>query len=460
MCAFIPLSGYIACKNQDKGLPKKYLFLEKKERNILTLWIMIPNFETKELTYNKEELQSELNESITSIRIPIIQSFHFTLLREQENEWTIYLVPSTGSIIPPSLSKREIPFIRDPYNRREEYQVPFRNGSHLDNQAVLDLITGYKFNFIMNLVTVNSLDTLESFPLELLPYRNQWIHKSLGQICTGEPFTADICIDQRDLIRYIIDRISTIDLSKPTVLGGEINGGPFIHIPFWRSEDPERFIDNIIPLWVKEFIRIDTFNCVLSSLCPVITDSPPFLESLVPKMENRLRVQADAGITFLIDQLSASAEKSNHILAFYGPSFTSIKIPFKNEWVLYMDKEEGKYKSVVQAPKLLDLINLEALFKSGIIYEKQQGFVSTTLSPSNPTIQIKNHSDNVIDFLLKNGHYNEQSLSTEQMVSLVNSIVLKRTIEEIKLSVVETFVEIRVPGITKYILPLINFTAY
>lgn len=419
---------------------------------------MISDFSTRELSSNRKELQLELTDSMNrffSSTIPIIQCFDFTLLRL--NKWVLYIVQDYNStdITIPGLGERISFFLHDPYTREQQYQPPFKTGTLLDDSQVLDLITDYKFRFITQPVILTNFDVANVYPppVELLPYAEQWIHKSLNEIC--KPITPDICLEQREVVYYISDRLSSIDFRK--LLSFELKYPARVLI-FYKLFGG-RSIRDITPYWFIESTKIDTFNCILSGVCPIISEeTQPSSSSVMERIEQKIKANVLSQVKILIDETVSIYESEGTIVQLKGPSFNCIKIPGSDRWIFFgADNPEELGQDYTRAPQLVEYI------PESIIERNQFHYLPPDIDyppPRNIIVYFNGKNDNVAKFLLEHGLSKGLVLSTDQLLNLIYLILVNFINESMRLakSSASSFLsyEPTIPSLDAYMMPIVD----
>ena len=421
----------------------------------------------EEWTYNRQELGSEMSVLTTTAAfskvVLMIQCFDFTFLREQENNWIVYLSREypTASLTIPGLGTRTLFFLGDPYGI--EYSIPLTNNQHVNDNQLLYFLCDYKLKYIMNPILLTNFDIANQYPdpVELLPYEKQWIHKSLNSICTGDkPINPDICLDKRDQVHYISDRLSTINFSRPIILKKDEDLLIWtVTRPRWKIENPNESVDFSLALWTRELAILNITNCVLSSICPTISTKIYSLGTVIETVNNEMKKNANEIIRNLIDS-KLDDERQGYILGLYGPSFTLLKVPDEDQWILFtVDPDNPKFFRDLE--NWVEFVGHHHLKISELLYD-------LPYQESTALVSFKKVSPSVSTFLSQNGYYNEQLLSTEQVVNLLYSIAfdfLDETVdllvhnrESVELGKIDTYMYSIVQSILNDPLPITEET--
>ena len=371
---------------------------------------MIPDFHTEEIEYNKNELQLELQDRV--IPGSIIQCFSFTVLKSSPNGWTIFLTkdfPSRDMTIE-GMGTRESFFIHNPYGQTNEYSVGYKTGDFLGEDDMLNLVVDYKFTFIVYPVILGGFYN-EPNQTSLLPFERQWIHRSIMPTDEHTPFTPNVCITDRDLLFYIIDRLYTIDFSSPIV------GPPReleVAIPQEKILNPTLTTAQLMPLWIIELAKITAYQYVLSRGCPLISGNIPVDQEQVNLYETEVLESMKHTLADFLWEKSLDSESGESIVELIGPSFILVKVPGQDLWILYIETTGDYYHyNVSKSAPLLGKHIPQHLLAQNYLWNMFKG--------AQVSVFGVDHNPSISTYLEKN-YLNESSFSTREVAEFLFSL--------------------------------------
>lgn len=397
----------------------------------------------EEVSYNGNVLKSQLPKLMATQTskhyAPIIQCFCFTLLRLAE--WTIYLNSdfSADSMTIEGIGRKSLFFIRDPYNQDRQLDIPFKTGDHPTFDEVIQLILQYRLKYILDPIVLGDFYASTSSYIDpLLQYHEQWLHSKIRLITTDTGSVGcNFCDQNRDLVDYIISRMTTIDFTKPIEFAHSRDQIVRAFLPISTFDNPHA---SLISPYVQWLSSLQVYVTLLPTVCPLFSrpnclgipsgryltsfGQGPLKEDIALQVINQLRYP-------ILQTLSlAETDFQGSILQIYGPSFVITKVPEQDTWVLsLMSADEivkqeklGDYSRTKFAPDLDTLIPAEVLAENGLLEYR----VEETEVFQYPLVRFDSIDQKIYESLTQNSrYYDTEYLTSKKVADLVNNLLLE-----------------------------------